>query len=123
MPFTGRSYLHLIAAIRTQSPALHIHALSPEEVSQIILQGCGAKWLRPPHSSRQVLYGAKTARLSVPKFLEEAKAAGLNSLPGTSAEILDDTVRQKLAPGRLSLAIWPVRAKSPNHYQTPPPCF
>eukprot|EP00669_Euglena_mutabilis_P000743 TRINITY_DN10976_c0_g1_i1.p1 TRINITY_DN10976_c0_g1~~TRINITY_DN10976_c0_g1_i1.p1 ORF type:complete len:444 (+),score=30.31 TRINITY_DN10976_c0_g1_i1:34-1365(+) len=83
-PFTGEKYLQLFAAIKDRFPNLHLHALSPEEV----------------------LYGARTMKLSVEDFLVKAKAAGVGSLPGTSAEILDDDVRARIAPGRLSTQQW-----------------
>lgn len=54
----------------------------------------------------KVLYGARTMKLSVEDFLVKAKAAGVGSLPGTSAEILDDDVRARIAPGRLSTQQW-----------------
>lgn len=77
-------YVAMIRALKAAAPALHIHALSPEEVKFIATE---SGW-----SFRQVL--------------EEMKAAGLGSLPGTSAEVLDDRVRARIAPGRISTAEW-----------------
>lgn len=77
-------YLDLLRALRAALPNLHIHAFSPEEVK----------------------YGAELMELSVPEYLEELKAAGLGSVPGTSAEILDDQVRKRLAGGRITTAQW-----------------
>ncbi len=66
------------------APTLHIHAFSPEEVK----------------------FGARRSGLTYAAFLAELKAAGLGSLPGTSAEILDDEVRRRIAPGRISTGEW-----------------
>lgn len=77
-------YLDLLRALRAALPRLHIHAFSPEEVK----------------------YGAELMQLSVREYLSELKAAGLGSVPGTSAEILDDHVRRRLAGGRITTAEW-----------------
>jgi FO synthase subunit 2 len=77
-------YLDLLRAIRSAVPELHVHAFSPEEVK----------------------YGAELMKLSVRDYLLELKAAGIGSLPGTSAEILDDRVRKRLAGGRITTAEW-----------------
>lgn len=83
--WTGDSYLKVMSEVKGAVPAhVHLHALSPEEV----------------------LHGARRSKRSVRSFLEDAKAAGVDSLPGTSAEILDDGVRRVLARGRLSTAEW-----------------
>jgi 7,8-didemethyl-8-hydroxy-5-deazariboflavin synthase CofH subunit len=80
----GRFYVDMIRAVKTALPELHIHALSPEEVK----------------------YGAKLARTPIRAFLAELKDAGLGSLPGTSAEILDDRIREQISPGRITTAQW-----------------
>ncbi len=80
----GALYAEICRAIKASAPDLHIHAFSPEEIK----------------------YGAKLARVSIAEFLGELKAAGLGSLPGTSAEILDDEVRADIAPGRITTAQW-----------------
>lgn len=80
----GRRYADLTRAIKAAAPELHLHAFSPEEIR----------------------YGARLAKASIHDYLAELKAAGLDSLPGTSAEILDDRVRAQLAPGRLTTADW-----------------
>src|SRR5262249_2887497 len=67
----GRIYVRLCRAIKAAAPEIHVHAFSPEEVK----------------------YGAGLAGVSFRHYLEELKDAGLGSLPGTSAEILDDAVR------------------------------
>jgi FO synthase subunit 2 len=77
-------YLDLLRAVKQAAPALHVHAFSPEEVK----------------------YGASLAELSIEDYLIALKEAGLGSLPGTSAEILDDGVRKRLAGGRITTAEW-----------------
>jgi 7,8-didemethyl-8-hydroxy-5-deazariboflavin synthase CofH subunit len=80
----GRLYVTLCRAIKAAAPALHVHAFSPEEVK----------------------YGAGLAGISIRAYLQELKDAGLGSLPGTSAEVLDDAVRAKIAPTRITTAEW-----------------
>jgi 7,8-didemethyl-8-hydroxy-5-deazariboflavin synthase CofH subunit len=80
----ARFYVDLLRAIRAAAPELHVHAFSPEEVKYAAAQGGD----------------------SIRSVLEEMKEAGLGSLPGTSAEILDDRVRARIAPGRITTAEW-----------------
>jgi FO synthase subunit 2 len=80
----GRLYIDLCRAVKVAAPELHLHAFSPEEVK----------------------YGASLAGVPFRAYLEELKDVGLGSLPGTSAEILDDAVRARIAPGRISTAEW-----------------
>jgi FO synthase subunit 2 len=80
----GRLYVDLVRALRTAAPDLHVHAFSPEEVK----------------------YMAGLRGLSIRAVLEELREAGLGSLPGTSAEVLDDRVRARIAPGRITTAEW-----------------
>jgi FO synthase subunit 2 len=80
----ARLYVELCRAVKAAAPELHLHAFSPEEVK----------------------YGASLAGVPVRAYLEELKGAGLGSLPGTSAEVLDDEVRAKIAPGRITTAEW-----------------
>ena len=80
----GHLYADLCRAVKAAAPELHLHAFSPEEVK----------------------YGAGLAGMPIRAYLEELKDAGLGSLPGTSAEILDDAVRARIAPGRISTAEW-----------------
>jgi len=80
----ARFYPDLQRAVRAAAPGLHIHAWSPEEVK----------------------FGARLARKPISEWLAELKDAGLGSLPGTSAEILDDGVRARIAPGRITTAEW-----------------
>lgn len=82
--YTGDTYLNLVRAIREAAPDMHIHAFSALEVSQ----------------------GAATLGLTVREFLARLKAAGLSTLPGTAAEILDDAVRDIICPDKLSTAEW-----------------
>ena len=77
-------YLQITEAVKNAVPELHIHAWSPEEIK----------------------HGAKQSRMSIRSFLSDLKTAGLDSLPGTSAEILDDQLRRRLAVGRLTTAQW-----------------
>jgi FO synthase len=82
--YTGETYLGITRAIRRALPGMHIHAFSPLEISQ----------------------GAATLGLSVEEFLVRLKEAGLGTLPGTAAEILDDEVRAELCPDKLSTSSW-----------------
>ena len=82
--FTGATYLSICRAIKKNTPEMHIHAFSPLEISQ----------------------GAKTLGLSVADFLLELKNAGLDTLPGTAAEILDDKIRKIICPDKLKTKEW-----------------
>jgi FO synthase len=82
--YTGQTYVSLLRAVKDRVPDMHVHAFSPLEVSQ----------------------GAMTLQLTVREYLSELKAAGLGSLPGTAAEILDDEVRQVICPDKLSTDEW-----------------
>jgi len=77
-------YVRMIKAIKNEIPNIHIHAFSPVEI-----------W-----------YGAKIANLSYKEYLKILKEAGLDSIPGTAAEILDDEIREKISPGRISTEEW-----------------
>ena len=80
----GTAYFDLLRAIRARVPDIHVHAFSPMEV----------------------VNGATRANLSIRDWLTEAKSAGLGSIPGTAAEILDDDVRWVLTKGKLPTASW-----------------
>jgi FO synthase len=82
--YTGARYLEICRAVRTAAPDIHIHAFSPLEVSQ----------------------GAATLGISVGAFLERLQDAGLGTLPGTAAEVLDDGVRARLCPDKLKTDAW-----------------
>lgn len=80
----GRFYIDLARTVKRAVPQVHIHAFSPEEV----------------------LYGATRSGISIHDYLAELKDAGLGSLPGTSAEILDQEVRDVISPGRITVRQW-----------------
>lgn len=80
----GMLYVDICNAIKRELPDIHIHAFSPEEI----------------------LYGAKRANNSVEDYLKMLKEAGLGSIPGTAAEILDQEIRDKISPGRISVEDW-----------------
>ena len=82
--YTGETYLAICRAVKEAVPEMHVHAFSPLEVSQ----------------------GARTLGLSVAEFLIALKEAGLGSLPGTAAEILDDGVRARLCADKVSTGEW-----------------
>jgi FO synthase len=82
--YTGATYLAICRAIKDAVPGMHIHAFSPLEIWQ----------------------GAKTLGRTVPDFLRELKAAGLSSLPGTAAEVLDDEVRAVICPDKIKTGQW-----------------
>jgi FO synthase len=82
--FSGRWYLELLRAVKQAVPAIHVHAFSPLEVWQ----------------------GAATEEWDLADYLTQLKEAGLGSLPGTAAEILDDDVRRILCPDKVSTAQW-----------------
>lgn len=80
----GDLYIRLCRAVKESVPELHIHAFSPEEV----------------------LYGSTCSGRSIRDYLRALQDAGIGSLPGTSAEILDDEVRARISPGRISTSEW-----------------
>ena len=80
----GDLYIRLTRAIREALPEIHIHGFSPEEV----------------------LYGSVRSRMSIREYLRELKEAGVGSLPGTSAEILDQEMRDRISPGRIRVEEW-----------------
>jgi FO synthase len=82
--YTGETYLDILTAVKRACPDLHVHAFSPLEVSS----------------------GAETLGMSVRDYLWRLKDAGLGSLPGTAAEILDDEVRAEICPDKLSKQEW-----------------
>ena len=80
----GRFYIDLTRAIKAALPGMHLHAFSPEEV----------------------LYGSVRSGLSIKDYLSELKDAGLGTLPGTSAEILEQSIRDRIARGRITVDQW-----------------
>jgi FO synthase len=82
--YTGETYLRIVCAAKEAAPGIHVHAFTPLEVT----------------------HGAMTLDMTVEAFLRELMAVGLNSLPGTAAEILDDEVRQRICPDKVTTAEW-----------------
>ena len=82
--YTGATYIDILQAVKQAVPDMHIHAFSPLEVWQ----------------------GAATANLPLKEYLTRLKAAGLGTLPGTAAEILDDEVRAVICPDKINTAQW-----------------
>ena len=82
--YTGATYLDICRAVKAAAPELHVHAFSPLEVWQ----------------------GAATLGVPLEAFLRRLRAAGLGTLPGTAAEVLDDEVRRELCPDKLTAGQW-----------------
>ena len=80
----GDLYIRLCETIKKELPDMHIHGFSPEEV----------------------LYGSIRSETTIKSYLSELKAAGVGSLPGTSAEVLDQDLRNKISPGRITVEKW-----------------
>jgi len=80
----GHLYIDICDAIKKELPDIHIHAFSPEEV----------------------LYGAVRSQIPVEEYLKTLKEAGVGSLPGTAAEILDQRMRDLISPGRITVEDW-----------------
>ncbi|MEK6957144.1 MAG: 5-amino-6-(D-ribitylamino)uracil--L-tyrosine 4-hydroxyphenyl transferase CofH [Thermoproteota archaeon] len=80
----GQLYEKICRHIKKEIPDIHIHGFSPEEV----------------------LYGATRSEISVKEYLARLKEAGVGTLPGTAAEILDQDLRNKISPGRISVKDW-----------------
>ena len=80
----GETYENICRTIKKEVADIHIHGFSPEEV----------------------LYGATRSNLPIREYLLRLKEAGVNSLPGTAAEILDQKLRDKISPGRISVKNW-----------------
>jgi FO synthase len=82
--YTGQKYLDICRAVKSTVPQIHLHAFSPLEIHQ----------------------GAQSLAVPVVDFLQELKAAGLGTLPGTAAEILDDEVRAVLCADKIRTQQW-----------------
>ncbi len=80
----GTAYFDLARAVKAAEPGIHLHAYSPMEV----------------------LNGASRTGLSIREWLQEARSAGVDTIPGTAAEILDDEVRWVLTKGKLPADAW-----------------
>ncbi len=82
--FTGDFYIEVVRAIKARVPGMHIHGFTPLEIWQ----------------------GAETSGRTIRELLLELKEAGLGTLPGTAAEILDDDVRLTLCPDKIRTSQW-----------------
>lgn len=82
--YDGNFYLSVLKVVRDAAPNIHIHAFSPLEVS----------------------HGAATLGLGIESYLGRLREAGLSTLPGTAAEILDDGVRATICPDKLNTNEW-----------------
>ncbi len=82
--YTGENYLEILAWVRAACPEMHIHAFSPLEIWQ----------------------GAATLDMPLTSYLQLLQEAGLHTLPGTAAEILDDEVRAVLCPDKINTHQW-----------------
>lgn len=77
-------YRDLLVAIKSHFPQIHMHAFSPMEI----------------------MYGARRTRMEYPEYIGMLREAGLGSIPGTAAEILDDSVREILSHKKVDVATW-----------------
>jgi FO synthase len=82
--FTGETYLNIVRAVKEAVPWMHVHAFSPLEVK----------------------HGASTLGFPLATYLEKLRDAGLSTLPGTAAEILDDEIRAIICPDKLRTDEW-----------------
>jgi FO synthase len=82
--YTGNTYLDIVAAVKAAVPEMHVHAFSPLEIT----------------------HGARTLGLSLHAYLNRLRTAGLSSLPGTAAEILDDEVRALICADKINTEEW-----------------
>jgi len=82
--YTGNTYLEILRVAKSAAPNIHVHAFTPLEVT----------------------HGAQTLNISVREFLSRLIDAGLSSLPGTAAEILDDEVRQVICADKVTTDEW-----------------
>jgi FO synthase len=82
--YTGETYLAIVRAVKAAAPGMHVHAFSPLEVH----------------------HGAQTLGISVADFLKRLRDEGLDTLPGTAAEILDDEIRAVICPDKLNTGEW-----------------
>lgn len=82
--YDGNTYLSVLHAVRAAAPSIHIHAFSPLEVT----------------------HGAMTLGLPLKDYLSRLQQAGLSTLPGTAAEILDDEIRAIICPDKVNTLEW-----------------
>src|SRR5919109_1014061 len=95
----GHIYINICKAVKKELPDIHIHAFSPEEV----------------------IYGAVRSETPMPEYLKMLKEAGVGSLPGPAAEILDQSLRDMISPGRISVQDWIAVIKKPHALEIPTP--
>ena len=77
-------YENICREVKSEIPEIHIHGFSPEEI----------------------LYGATRSNISPKEYLVRLKDAGVDTIPGTAAEILDQDLRDKISPGRITVNDW-----------------
>ena len=82
--YTGETYINIVRTVKAAQPNMHVHAFSPLEVWQ----------------------GAATLGVEVADYLQQLKDVGLNTLPGTAAEILDDDVREIICADKINTEQW-----------------
>ena len=82
--YTGETYINIVRTVKAAEPNMHVHAFSPLEVWQ----------------------GAATLGIEVGEYLQQLKDVGLNTLPGTAAEILDDDVREIICADKINTEQW-----------------
>ena len=82
--YTGETYINIVRTVKAAQPNMHVHAFSPLEVWQ----------------------GAATLDMDVGAYLQQLKDVGLNTLPGTAAEILDDEVRNIICADKINTQQW-----------------
>jgi FO synthase len=91
--YTGETYLEICRVVHEAVPGMHVHAFSPLEIWQ----------------------GAATLGIPVREFLIRLRDAGLGTLPGTAAEILDDTVRRIICPDKITTGQWLTVMEEAHH--------
>ena len=82
--YTGQTYIDIVKRVKDEVPDMHVHAFSPLEIWQ----------------------GAETLGITLEEFLQDLKKAGLDTLPGTAAEVLDDEVRAVICPDKINTSQW-----------------
>ncbi len=96
LPVDHYAKVHLPRAVKDRVPDMHVHAFSPMEI----------------------VTGASRAGVSIPTFVQMLADAGLDTIPGTAAEILDDEVRWVLTKGKLPTSAWVEVMRSAHAYRT-----
>tara|TARA_B100000674_G_scaffold165312_2_gene132649 strand:+ start:1109 stop:3562 length:2454 start_codon:yes stop_codon:yes gene_type:complete len=91
--YTGQTYIDIVKRVKDEVPEMHVHAFSPLEIWQ----------------------GAETLGITLEEFLQELKKAGLDTLPGTAAEVLDDEVRAVICPDKINTSQWLSVMRAAHH--------